>query len=245
MLRVQKRLVILVIFLVITACSTVTLTPLPTSQPAPTIEASPIPTATTSNEIITAYGLPSVSAVLYGDAGNYELEAGILAEVTCPEAPAAADSYTFTLELHTDKPLLLIGSDTDDSDGVAVEWLIPEDISGELSATAHFADGSEMRSYAIDIHADKAVPTGTCVIRSHAIAALSVYREPSDTTEIIGVMYPSSMLEVIGKNSNGSYKVKTDEVYSPTEYEKIGPGLAWVHETSTELFGACENLPNE
>jgi len=246
MLRSNKRLVILMIFLIITACNNVTPTPLPTSQPALTIEPFPIPTTTTTNKIITGYGLPSVSAILYGDAGNYDLQAGVLAQVSWPDAPPAADSYTFTLKLHTDKSLLLIGTDTDESDGISIEWLIPEDISGELSATAHFAGGLEARSFAIDVYADKAVPEGVCVVRAHTIAPLTVYQEPSDTSEIVGVMYPTSMVEVVGKNSNGWYKIKTDEVYAVGSSEqKIGPGTAWLSKTSTELFGACENLPNE
>jgi hypothetical protein len=249
-----KTFLALIIFLVLIGCNTVTPTLLPTTEPldqtqnkpAPVIESTTMPTATATVEVLTGYGLPSVSAILYGDAGNYDLQAGVLAQVTWPEAPPAADSYSFTLKLHTDKSLLLIGTDTDASDGVSVEWLIPENISGELSVTAYFAGGREVRSFAIDVYADKAVPAGTCVVRAHTTAPLSVYQEPSDTTEIIGVMYPTSMVEVVGKNSNGWYKIKTDEVYTVGSSEqKIGPGTAWLSETSTLLFGACENLPNE
>lgn len=245
MTGIQKRLILLMTFLLITGCSTVTPTHLPTPEPAPVIESTPTP-PTAAIEVLTGYRLPSVSAILYGDAGNYDLQAGVLAQVTWPEAPPVADSYTFTLKLHTDKSLLLIGTDTDDSDGVSVEWLIPENISGELSATAHFADGREVRSYAIDVYADKAVPAGACVVRAHTIAPLSVYQEPSDTAENVGVMYPTSMVEVVGKNTNGWYKIKTDEVnIVGGSDEKIGSGTAWLSETSTVLFGACENLPNE
>jgi len=56
-------------------------------------------------------------------------------------------------------------------------------------------------------------------------------------------MYPAAMLETVGKNSNGWYKIKTDDVNAAGAFEqKIGPGTAWLYESFTELFGACENL---
>ena len=201
------------------------------------------PTATTAIEVLTGYGLLSVSATLYGDAENIKLQAGDRAQVTWPEAPAAAASYQFILYLHSDNSPLLIGTDTDASDGISVEWLIPENTSGALQASARFADGREARSYMINVYTDKAVPKGACVLRSHTISPLSVYQEPSDTAEIIGVMVPTSMLEVIAKNSDGWYQIKTDEVYVvESSDQKIGPGTAWLYETSTELFGLCDNL---
>jgi len=98
-----------IIFVVLIGCA-VPPTLLPTTEPldqtqnkpAPVIESTSIPTVTATVEVLTGYGLPSVSAILYGDAGNYDLQAGILAQVTWPETPPAADSYTFTLKHHTD-----------------------------------------------------------------------------------------------------------------------------------------------
>ena len=194
-------------------------------------------------EVITGYGFPYVSASLYGDAGNFEIQAGVLAQVTWTDAPPAADYYEFTLRLHTDKFILLIGTATDDTDGISVDWLIPEHTSGDLRASAYFSDGREVHSAAIDVYSYKAVPEGACVLRSHTIIPLSVYQSPSDTGEIIGVMYPAAMLETVGKNSNGWYKIKTDDVNAAGAFEqKIGPGTAWLYESFTELFGACENL---
>jgi hypothetical protein len=252
--RSVKTFLAFIIFLVLIGCNIVTPTLLPTTEPldqaqnrpAPVIESTTMPTATATVEVLTGYGLPSVSAILYGDAGNYDLQAGVLAQVTWPEAPPAADSYQFTLYLLSNNSPLLIGTDTDASDGISVEWLIPENTSGTLQASAHFTDGLEVRSYTIDVYTDKAVPAGACVVRAHTIALLSVYGEPSDTAEIIGVMHPTSMIEVVAKNSGGWYKIKTDEVNAVGgSDQKIGPGIAWLYETSTELFGTCENLPFE
>ena len=237
-----KKLALLGTFFLLIGCKAVTpTTALPTLLPTPI--PAPVTQTTSTVEVIAGYGFPYVSASLYGDAGNFEIQAGILAQVTWTDAPPAADYYEFTLRLHTDKSILLIGTDTDDTDGISVDWLIPEHTSGELRASAYFADGREVHSAAIDVYSYKAVPEGACVLRSHTIVPISVYQSPSDTAEIIGVMYPAAIVETVGKNSNGWYKIKTDDVNAAGAFEqKIGPGTAWLYESFTEFFGACENL---
>ena len=90
------------------------------------------------------------------------------------------------------------------------------------------------------------MPEGICVLRSRTIASLPVYQEPSEAAEIIGMMHPTAMIEVVAKNMDGWYKIKTDEVNEAgNPDQKIGSGTAWLYETGTELFGACENLTNE
>ena len=193
----------LILTLVVSLLAACSPSGLPTPEPAASSLPPPIPKVTPTKEVLISFGAPSVSATLYGDAGNYALQAGVPAQVTWRDAPPAAESYAFTLKLHSDKSLRLIGTDTDETNGIGVEWLIPAFISGELKASAYFADGREVLSSAIDVYSYEAVPPGACVLRSQTIVPITVYKEPSDTAEIIGVMYPNSMLETIGKDTNG------------------------------------------
>jgi len=121
----RKKLALLGTFFLLIGCKAVTPT---TALPAllPTPIPAPVTQTTSTMEVITGYGFPYVSASLYGDAGNFEIQAGVLAQVTWTDAPPAADYYEFTLRLHTDKFILLIGTATDDTDGISVDWLIPE-----------------------------------------------------------------------------------------------------------------------
>ena len=193
-----------------------------------------------------SYTFPYVSATVYGDAGNFTLQAGVLSTVSWVDAPPAAYYHGFTLKLHEDKSLIIIGTDTDESDGISVEWLIPEHISGGLKASVYFTDGREVLSSVIDVYSYESAPEGACILRSTTIVALTVFQQPSETAEIVGVVYPNSMIEVVDANSDGWYEIKTDEVYiSNSAGSKVGPGIAWLYKTNTKLFGTCENLFHE
>jgi len=246
-----KSLLFLATFFFLFGCGASAPIPGTPTQPPPPIVATVIESTSTPEiiptpQIVEYYTFPQVSAALYGDAGNFAFQAGVLSTVSWVDAPPAADYYEFTLKLHKDKSLFVIGTDTDETDGISVEWLIPEHTSGALMATAYFSDGREVHSSVIDVYSYEAIPEGACILRSTTIVALSVFQQPSDTTEIIGVVYPNSMIEVVGANSNGWYEIKTDEVYtSNSTGPKVGPGRAWIYKDNTELFGACKNFSYE
>lgn len=247
-----KFLPFFAIFSFLMGCgTTATILETPSQLPPPTVATVMIvptfpPDVTVNPHVIENYTFPYVSATVYGDARNFTLQAGVLSTVSWVDAPPAADSYVFTLILHKNKSLLVIGTDIDETDDISIEWLIPEHTSGELKASAYFTDGREVHSSGIDVYSYEAVPEGVCILRSTTIVALSVFQQPSDIAEIIGVVYPNSMIEVMGKNSEGWYEIKTNEVYaSNSSGPKIGPGTAWIHKDNTELFGACENFLDE
>jgi len=103
--------------------------------------------------------------------------------------------------------VLMIGIDPSDEGGVFIEWQVPENVDGEMMVGAYHLDGREIHSSAIKVRSRKPVAEGTGVVRSDTIVAITVYREPPDTAEIVGAMYPDDVVEVVGKNSNGRCQI--------------------------------------
>jgi len=83
---------------------------------------------------------------LHADAGNFQLQPGETITFTWKDAPADAERYDFMLyPLDGSRPIVL-GMDTNPSDGAAIQWLVVQDISGELKGLAYYPDGRVLSS---------------------------------------------------------------------------------------------------
>ncbi len=117
-----------VLMLLISACAP--------SNPATT--STPVSEETPSGSIEFPY--------LSADAGNFQLQTGETITFTWKDAPANAERYDFMLyPLDGGRPIVL-GMDTNASDGAAIEWLVVPDLSGELKGLAYYPDGRVLSS---------------------------------------------------------------------------------------------------
>jgi hypothetical protein len=83
---------------------------------------------------------------VHADAGNFQLQTGETITFTWKDAPVDAERYDFMLyPLDGTQPIVL-GIDTNVSDGAAIEWLVLPNLSGELRGLAYYPDGSVRRS---------------------------------------------------------------------------------------------------
>lgn len=83
---------------------------------------------------------------LHADAGNFQLQTGETITFTWKDAPENAERYDFMVyPLDGTQPIVL-GLDTDSSDGIAIEWLALPNLSGELKGLAYYPDGRVLQS---------------------------------------------------------------------------------------------------
>jgi len=93
----------------------------------------------------TSYGFIEFP-YLHADAGNFQLQTGETITFTWKDAPADAERYDFMLyPLDGSRPIVL-GMDTNASDGADIEWLVVPDLSGELKGLAYYPDGRVLPS---------------------------------------------------------------------------------------------------
>ena len=120
-----------VLILLISACA-------PSNFPP----AEPLESSGTSE---TSYGFIEFP-YLHADAGNFQLQTGETITFAWKDAPADAERYDFMLyPLDGSRPIVL-GMDTNASDGAAIEWLVLPDLSGELKGIAYYPDGRILSS---------------------------------------------------------------------------------------------------
>ena len=197
------------------------------AQPAPTGQIVKMPTQTSEQTTIptqTATSIPpsvtQPSSLVFphitGDAGNFALLAGETITFTWENAPKGADKYEFTLAPLNKEPSLVLGIDSDDSDGVAVSWTIPEHIAAELRATAYFPDGQKIELYAPTIYSGDLPPVGVCslIARNQPV---EVYRLPDRTAEIFALLYPTVYAQVLEIAPGSWYRIDASvaEEYTP------------------------------
>jgi hypothetical protein len=188
----------------------------PTHEPtiSPTAVAmstnTPSPTAITQPSSLV---FPHISA----DAGNFDLLAGETIAFTWENAPMGADKYEFVLVPLNKEPSILLGSDFDDSDGVAVSWTIPEHIAAELHATAYFPNERKIELlFAHTIYSGDFPPAGVCSLLARH-QPVEVYRMPDRTAEIFALLYPAVYAHVLEIAPNGWYRIDAGiaELYTP------------------------------
>jgi hypothetical protein len=102
-------------------------------------------TTSTSASTEASYGLIEFP-YLHADAGNFQLQTGETITFTWKDAPVDAERYDFMLyPLDGSQPIVL-GIDTNGSDGAAIEWLVLPGLSGELKGLAYYPDGRILQS---------------------------------------------------------------------------------------------------
>ena len=107
---------------------------------ATTSTPAPIKPFESSGTLETSYGFIEFP-YLHADAGNFQLQPGETITFSWKDAPADAERYDFMLyPLDGSRPIVL-GMDTDASDGAAMQWLVVPNISGELKGLAYYPDG--------------------------------------------------------------------------------------------------------
>jgi len=159
--------------------------PLPEDKHTPSTISSLTPTPPTGLDYLEGGSNPdllllvtpdSQSGVIYpdtylhADAGNYSLQPGQMVTLHWDGYPITALSYHFFLKPHAGGSYQFIGIDLNSEDGVAVEWLVPENLAGDLYGIAIYEDG---RVEAAFISA--AVYSGTGNGSSHAVNVLKEY----------------------------------------------------------------------
>jgi hypothetical protein len=83
-------------------------------------------------------GVISVSPYLTADAGNFQLNPGQRVTLRWNEYPPGALRYHFLLQPYSGESYITIGVDNDPADGVQVEWMVPENIGGDLYGIATY-----------------------------------------------------------------------------------------------------------
>jgi hypothetical protein len=230
-------------------------------HPAITAEVAARP-ATVSAATATA-GEPSFLSFpsVGGDAGNFSLLAGETIPITWEHAPLGADRYEFNLVPIDHSPTVVVGIDTDASDGVAVTWQVTAHVAAELHATAYFpGDRTIDVSFAPTVYSGDLPPAGVCSLLARN-QPVEVYRQPDRTAEIFALLYPAVYARVLEAAPDGWYRIDASvaEVYtrpltnSPdTGFQDvpvslvINPGLSpasgegWVNsDRGVLLVGAC------
>jgi len=129
---------------------TATLTPYFT--PEPTLDQTKTPTpgseggSSLDPEIILRRSPDSQSGVIYiepflnADAGNFSLSPGKPVSLWWDEYPPGALRYLFLYQPHAEGSQRTIGVDANPGDGVEVEWIVPENLAGNLYGVAEFED---------------------------------------------------------------------------------------------------------
>jgi hypothetical protein len=168
-----------------------------------------------------ADGQPSalVFSHISGDAGNFYLLAGETITITWENAPAGADKYEFLLAPLNHETSIVLGSDLEDSDGVAISWAIPEHVAAELRAIAYFSDGHKSElSFVPIVYSGDVPPVGVCSLMAKH-QPIEVYRLPDRTAEIFALLHPAVYAQVLEITSDGWYRIDASaaELYTPSQ----------------------------
>ena len=128
------------------------------STPPPTATAIPTLTAIATFTGFPVTAIPSPTATeepfngvikfpfLNADAGNFQLQTGETITFTWEGAPAGAERYEFVIYPHDGSQPVILATDTDPSDGVAIQFAVTSGLAAELRGTAYFSDGTILRT---------------------------------------------------------------------------------------------------
>lgn len=86
-------------------------------------------------------GTLTITPYQTADAGNFLLQPGMPVSFRWEQYPPGALRYHFTLQPHSGESYITIGIDQDPADGVEVEWVVPENIAGDLHVFAIYENG--------------------------------------------------------------------------------------------------------
>jgi len=185
-----------------------------------------------------------------GDAGNYFIYAGKVIEVAWVDPPLSCEHYEFAYSDASGNRVLL-GADPDPSDGVSLEWEVPEQVRAEGLRGEAQCEGIVVSSWETGfVSSGDLPPDGVCVVASSNIEALYVSNEPSDSAQVFGVLASGDYARALERTQDGWYRIETtavelyfDAVELYLDVSNI-PASGWITERNgIELFGPCEGVP--
>ena len=213
-----------------TAVSTGTL---PVSFPT----ALPATISPTSPPSIGFVHIPAVA-----DAGNFFLFAGTTITLTWDDPPLNAMRYDFLLSAPSTHESTVIGTDVVSTDGVSVQWTVPERVEASLRAAAYYSDGHVIYSYwSGDVYSEKAPPKNICTLASGTSGALEIFDKPKITSSPYAELIPGQYAQVYERTSDGWYRI--DASVAVVRQGSTGMKMGWVvDERSIILFGPCDSI---
>ena len=164
--------------------------------------------------------------------------------LTWEEPPANANRYQFILVPHNQDTPLILGADADPSDGVNIEWTVPEDLAASLRGVAHFADGQVVSSNGVRyVYSGKSPPERVCSLSSATIGPLDLFREPTLTSESFAYLMPGPYAQVLERTTDGWYRIDATVAVKP-ENGQPAAGAGWVSgQAGVHLHGSCDDIP--
>lgn len=178
------------------------------------------------------------------DAGNWFLYATSTLTLTWVDAPAGCEQYEFVLS-PSPTERIVIGTDRDLSDGISVDWQVPEDLSEAGLRGEALCSGSQVvpSLHSGILYSGDSPPKGVCVLASASIGAPDVLREPSLSSEAVAILIPGDFAPVLEQTGDGWYRIDSREL-TPVGTSDTSPETGWITDQySLKFFGPCDNVP--
>jgi len=178
-----------------------------------------------------------------GDAGNWFLYATARLTLTWNRPPPDCDRYDFVVE-GSSESRTVIGTDLDPSDGVSIDWEVPEKLEGGLWGEALCEGGEILRSiWSGELYSGDAPPEGVCTLASGTIGVVDLFSTPSLSSETNAYLTPGVIAPVLERTVNGWYRIDENVAFDwQTNQPPIEPG--WVSDKySMRFFGPCDDVP--
>lgn len=193
---------------------------------------------------------------LFADAGMVSIEAGATLPVTWEDYPAGAERYAVFANQR-----VLIGEDSDASDGVQVQWNVPEDFSGSLWGEAYDQNGTlvGVAFSPPDVGAAVIPPTPSiaelfvgeppaqeCIgANLSPFGDATIYGTLSFDDDGIGILPHGLGTVVVGRAERppdglGFYQITLENVQLN---EGVTAELGWVLDRLISVYPPCSNIP--
>lgn len=188
---------------------------------------------------------------LYGDAGMVAMQAGSIVTVDWQDAPPKASLYLFLWKSSDENRLpFIMGMDTNDRDGVHINWKVGKYLGGKPLGLAFYADGTWLRSTltALDYSSGEAPPAGMCSVSTSSMnGSPEVFDNPPGAGASYILGYVGSYAPVLERitDPDGFQWLKIDLTaaqLSPIDPNRPIPAVGWVYAHALKLYGDCHFL---
>ena len=141
------------------------------------------------------------------DAGNWFLYATAQLTLTWDTPPPDCQRYDFIVEGSEDSRTVF-GTDMDPSDGVSIDWEVPENLEGSLRGEA-LCEGDEIRQsiWSGELYSGDAPPEGVCTLTSGTIGVVDLFSTPSLSSETNAYLTPGIFASVLEHTEDGWYRI--------------------------------------